>query len=67
MLADTGLGYPLIDVDNHYYEPSNCFVDWVEPRYRDRALRIEAQSDGSQQLFFGDAPLVNDGTSFVRE
>ena len=67
MLADTGLGYPLIDVDNHYYEPSNCFVDWVEPRYRDRALRIEAQSDGNQQLFFGDAPLVNDGTSFVRE
>jgi len=67
VLADTGLGYPLIDVDNHYYEPSNCFVDWVEPRYRDRALRIEAQSDGSQQLFFGDAPLVNDGTSFVRE
>ena len=67
MLADTGLGYPLFDVDNHYYEPANCFVDWVEPRYRDRALRIEVQGDGSEQLFFGDAPLVNDGTSFVGE
>jgi len=65
MLVDNGLGYALCDADNHYYEPPNCFVDWVAPRYRDRALRLEPQSDGSQQLFFGEAPLVNDGTSFV--
>jgi predicted TIM-barrel fold metal-dependent hydrolase len=65
MLTDSGLGYGLFDADNHYYEPANCFVDFVEPRYRDRALRVERQADGSEQLFFGDAPLHNDGTSFV--
>jgi len=65
MLAETRLGYPFFDADNHYYEPADCFVNWVEPRYRDRALRIEKQTDGSEQLFFGDAPLLNDGTSFV--
>ena len=31
--------YRFFDADNHYYEPPNCFVDWVEPRYRERALR----------------------------
>jgi predicted TIM-barrel fold metal-dependent hydrolase len=67
MPADNTLGYPLFDADNHYYEPPNCFVDWVEPRYRDRALRLEKRDDGSEQLFFGDSPFVNDGTSFVGE
>jgi predicted TIM-barrel fold metal-dependent hydrolase len=61
----TKLGYPVFDIDNHYYEPANCFVDWVEPRYRDRAVRLEVQPDGTRQIFFGDAPLVNDGTNFV--
>ena len=57
--------YPLFDVDNHYYEPPNCFVDWVDPKYRNRAVRFEQQPDGSQQLFYDDVPLINDGTTFV--
>ena len=61
----TKLGYPLFDIDNHYYEPPNCFVDWVEPKYRDRAVRLEVQSDGTRQILFADAPLINDGTNFV--
>ena len=64
--AETRLGYRPIDADNHYYEPPNCFVDWVEPRYRERALRREEGEDGSEQLFYGDAPFINDGTSFAR-
>ena len=67
MPANHALGYPLFDADNHYYEPPNCFVDWVEPRYRERALRLEQRGDGSEQLFFGDSPFINDGTSFVGE
>lgn len=67
MPSGSDLGYSLFDIDNHYYEPANCFVDWVEPRYRERALRLEPTDDGGQQLFFGDAPLINDGTSFVGE
>ena len=61
------LDYTLFDADNHYYEPTNCFVDWIEPRYRERALRLETLEDGSSQLFFGDAPLINDGTCFVKD
>ena len=64
--AKARLGYRPIDADNHYYEPENCFVDWVEPRYRERALRREEGEDGSEQLFYGDVPFINDGTSFAR-
>ena len=60
-------GEELFDADNHYYEPENCFTDWVDPKYRDRAVRFEVQPDGSRQLFYGDAPLINDGTSFVKD
>jgi predicted TIM-barrel fold metal-dependent hydrolase len=59
------LGYGLFDADNHYYEPPDCFVGFIEPRYRDRALRLEALPGGGSQLFFGDAPLVTDGTTFA--
>ena len=64
--AKARLGYRPIDADNHYYEPENCFVDWVEPRYRERALRREEGEDGSEQLYYGDAPFINHGTSFAR-
>lgn len=63
---ETRLGYRLFDSDNHFYEPPNCFVDWVEPRFRDRALRLERAEDGSEQLFYDNVPFINDGTSFVR-
>jgi predicted TIM-barrel fold metal-dependent hydrolase len=61
------LDYPLFDADNHYYEPENCFVDWVGARYRERALRVERNSDGSRRVLFGDEDFVNDGTSFVKD
>jgi len=59
--------YQLFDADNHYYEPEDCVSGWVEPRYRERALRVETLPDGTRQVFFGDAPFVNDGTSFVKD
>jgi len=59
--------YPLFDADNHYYEPENCIVDWVDPQYRDRALRATRRPDGTREVLFGDAPFVNDGTSFVKD
>jgi predicted TIM-barrel fold metal-dependent hydrolase len=61
------LGYRLFDADHHYYEPENCFSDYIEPRYRGRALRLERMPDGSRQLFYGDAPLATDGTTFAAE
>ena len=32
------VGGPLIDFDNHFYEPVDCFSRHIEPKYRDLAL-----------------------------
>lgn len=36
-----------ISADSHVVEPPNCYVDFIDPKYRDRAPRIVAQPDGS--------------------
>jgi predicted TIM-barrel fold metal-dependent hydrolase len=66
-MSEAHPGYRLFDADHHYYEPENCFADWIEPRYRGAALRLERMPDGSRQLFYGDAPLHTDGTTFVAD
>lgn len=58
--------YPLFDADNHYYEPANCFVDWIDPKYRDQALHEEPQPDGSIELRFGKGQrYIGDGLGFA--
>lgn len=36
-----------ISADSHVVEPPNCYVDHIEPRYRDTAPRVVEQPDGS--------------------
>ncbi|MBI3246920.1 MAG: amidohydrolase [Deltaproteobacteria bacterium] len=38
----------IISADGHICEPPNCYVDYIEPKYRDSAPRIVAQPDGSE-------------------
>src|SRR3954471_13752441 len=46
--------YELIDADNHYYEPRDCFSEYMEPRYQDLAFRSERRSDGSERCVVAD-------------
>jgi len=34
-----------IDMDNHYYEPLDCFSRYIEPKYRDRAIQVVTVGD----------------------
>ena len=36
---------PIISADSHVTEPPNCYVDYVDPAWRDRAPRIEGRGD----------------------
>jgi hypothetical protein len=36
-----------ISADSHVVEPANCYVDHIDPKYRDDAPRIIEQPDGS--------------------
>lgn len=38
----------LISADSHVAEPPNCYIDYIDPAYRDRAPHVEKQPDGSE-------------------
>ena len=40
----------LIDADGHILEPPDLWERYLEPRYRDRALRIRVGDDGFEFL-----------------
>ncbi|HVP30188.1 MAG TPA: amidohydrolase family protein [Myxococcota bacterium] len=49
----TRLPYGLFDGDNHYYEPRDAFTRHLEPRYRDKAVRVEQAADGTETIWIG--------------
>ncbi|HTO69244.1 MAG TPA: amidohydrolase family protein [Myxococcota bacterium] len=50
----TPLGFGIWDGDNHYYEPRDAFTRYVEPRFRDRAVRVVDTPQGRPQIWIGD-------------
>lgn len=48
------LGYKLVDMDQHYYESRYCVSRHIEPAFRDRAMRTEQGTDGTETFFFDD-------------
>jgi len=57
--------FPIFDADNHYYEALDCCTRYIEPRYRDRAVRY-GQHEGKDAVFVGDR-LYTFGTVHVDE
>jgi len=53
------LDYQIIDCDNHYYEPDDCFTRHLEAKFRpDRAIHVRRDHpDGIGRVFFGDERL----------
>ena len=49
----TPLGFGIWDGDNHYYEPRDAFTRYIDPRYRDRAVRV-VETDGRSQIWIGE-------------
>ena len=49
---------PLFDVDNHYYEPRDCFSRHIEAAQRDHAVRVRRDADGRDRILVGDRPCV---------
>ena len=51
------LGYRLIDADNHYYEPYDCFTRHLEPGFADRSVHVVKDERGLGRLYFGNRKL----------
>jgi predicted TIM-barrel fold metal-dependent hydrolase len=48
--------YRIVDVDNHYYEPDDCFTRHLEPAFADRACHIVRDAQGVGRPWIGDEP-----------
>ena len=49
------LGYQLFDADNHYYEPEDAFLRYVDPAIAHKAPRwVQMAESGQRRLLFGD-------------
>ena len=42
----------VVDCDSHVMEPADLWVRYLEPEYRDRAIRIERR-EGVEHLIIG--------------
>jgi len=47
----------IIDCDAHVLEPADLWLNYLEPRYRDRAIRIE-EEDGVEKLIIGEQVVL---------
>ena len=52
--ASPNWGFPVISADSHITEPPNCYVDYIDPAFRDRAPKMV---DGGAEM--GDAFVVD--------
>ena len=52
--GQTQLGYRLVDGDNHYYEPYDCFTRFIDPEFSDRVINVRIDEKGRGKLYFGD-------------
>ena len=53
MPGNSELGYRLIDADNHYYEPYDCFTRHLELAFADRSVHVVKDEQGLGRLYFG--------------
>jgi predicted TIM-barrel fold metal-dependent hydrolase len=52
------LDYLCFDADNHYYEPRDAFTRFIEPKYRDKAVRVVGDPGKDERIVIGDKPFT---------
>ena len=48
----------VVDCDSHVMEPPDLWEKYIEPRFRDRAIRIATDADGLETLLIDNQPLL---------
>lgn len=51
---------PVVDADGHVLEPGDMYQTYIDPRYRDRALRIEVDTRGHENLIIDNQPYQSE-------
>ena len=48
----------VVDMDSHVMEPSDLWDTYLEPKYRDRSIRIHKNDDGLEELIVDNKILL---------
>src|SRR3954462_11908568 len=48
----------VVDADSHVMEPADLWERYLDPQYRDRAIRI-VETDGVEQLIMGEQVILS--------
>jgi predicted TIM-barrel fold metal-dependent hydrolase len=49
------MDYRLVDADEHYYEPDDCFSRHIESRWKHETIRVDrSKDDGLGRIYLGD-------------
>ena len=60
----TSLDYRFFDSDNHYYETRDCFTRYIEPRFKHKAIHVDALEGGQERVMIGDKPFTFLGPTY---
>lgn len=61
-MPESALPYGIMDADNHFNEPLDCFENYIDPAKRHLAITFEEQPDGSYVQLFAGKPSRWDGS-----
>lgn len=50
---------PVVDADGHVLEPGDMYQHYIDPQYRDRAIRIAVDEQGYENLIIDNKPYQN--------
>ena len=50
------LPFRINDADNHFVEPEDMYERYIDPRFRDKAVRFVRGEDGRRVQLFGSRP-----------
>lgn len=53
----TSVSAPVVDADGHVLEPADTWLKYLEPLYRERAIRIAQDDHGYEVLLIDGQPL----------
>lgn len=54
--------YGVIDADGHVLEPSDMWLNYIDPKFRDRAPQLVTDEKGNEFFRAGDQPLTKGGS-----
>ena len=49
----------VVDMDSHVMEPPDLWLNYLEPQYRDRAIRIDRNAEGGESLIVDNKVLLS--------